>query len=79
MAVGPDASGSVIALIIDASIPAGAGHAATDITYESGRGGEKGGMGATRERTLSVAVRMHQPPHTRTQTCTHMEHSRLQK
>lgn len=40
MAVGLDASGSVTGLIIDASIPAGARHAAANI---AGEGGGKGG------------------------------------
>lgn len=38
MAAGPDVSGSLIGLIIDASIPAGAGHTATNTSGE-GRGG----------------------------------------
>lgn len=41
IAVGPDGSGSVIGLIIDASIPAGAGHAATNTAGEGQRRGER--------------------------------------
>lgn len=56
MAVGPDGSGSVIGLIIDASIPAGAGHAATNIAGEGRRRGERrdgdGGIGANKGRHL---------------------------
>lgn len=37
MAVGPDGSGTVIGLIIDTSIPAGARHAATNIAGEGQR------------------------------------------
>lgn len=56
MAVGLDASGSVTGLIIDASIPAGARHAAANIAGEGrrreGRRGGGGGIGANKRRHL---------------------------
>lgn len=57
VAVGPDGPGSLIGLIIDASIPAGAGQAATNMAGEGQRRRRQrrdgdGGIGANKGRHL---------------------------
>lgn len=72
--MGPDVSGSVIGLIIDASIPAGAGRTATNMSRE-GRGGfDEGDIngGANKGRHLECCIAAsHTHTHARTRARIH--------